>query len=209
MRVQGHWLAGALVMTAAAGCVHETPACGNSFVGDRSKDLEVALTVVDPRSEKVTDLSDGQTLPLLQFARGGYALAVSVRAKNVDPCGAELRARVIDPESGSVLGTAARTVALYAGADGWARASALETNSVVPRVCPDYGSRDVHAKPHDIEVVLIDRGGRTATARTRVVPTCAHPFEVIQTDCVCNCSAGFYLGKCPNWIWDAYPPGPL
>lgn len=163
---------------------------------------------VDATTRMAREVQAGSMVPLEQSNRGGYALLVTVRARNIETCNVELIARLKDPDSGTEVGSGARTVTLYHSADGWAHPSST-SNAALITVCPNYTQRNVHGESYDLEITVTDRARRASTAVTRVVPNCMQPFDVQQTDCLCTCEPNFYLEKCPNYVADAMLPGPL
>jgi hypothetical protein len=136
-------------------------------------------------------LSDGGSVPLVQPPGGGGVMFVGARAKNLDPCGAELNARITqgDTQTGPLE---ARTVNLELTCDGWAQSADPWNSSALP-VCPNLWSMaDVYGNPYGLTIRVTDANGRTAATSIQVTPQCSEPwFE----GCLCICRAGYMLGQ--------------
>jgi hypothetical protein len=182
------------------GCPEPPPTCKVGFIGDRSKPPEVQILITDGASQVLSPIAPGDTLPLEPPPQGGYVLYVGAAARNVDACNIKLAGTLRDPATGDQLGYDGRTTTLVLGADGWGR-SDPRSNSNVANVnaCPDYSPNDRHGGSFNLEMKITDRSGRTATVTVPVLLQCMQSSPAVQTDCICTCSANYFLGKCdPN-----------
>lgn len=187
----------ALLFLLTAGCSPAAPSCPAGFIGDASKPPEAVMLVSDGQSQTFREVRDGDALPLMPPPQGGYVLYVGAKMRNMDACGIEQGGTLREPASGNQFGFDARTANMLLGSDGWGIPD-VTSNADVSNVnaCPDYGPTPVHGTSWPLELTLKDKGGRKVTVKHRVVPTCMHQNPLLQRDCVCTCSANYFLGKC-------------
>jgi hypothetical protein len=187
----------ALIAVAAAACDDPKPRCPAGFIGDPSKPTEATMLISDGTSGTENPIAPHDPLPLEPPPQGGYVSYVGTAARNLDGCGVELRGTLRDPDTGAQLGFDARTTDLVRGADGWGRSNAANNaNLSNVNICPDYSSKDRQGQEFILELQVVDRGHRTATVSMPVVPTCNLTNPLVQADCLCTCSANYFLGKC-------------
>lgn len=166
--------------------------CTLPFLGDRTKALEMTVTVLGAAGAAVA-VADGDMVPLIFPPQGGRVIFAGVRVRNVDPCGALLTGALRDEKTQQVrLDT--RTINLLPASDGWGESDATDYSSFsnVP-VCPNEWSKtNVYGTEYQLELTLADRGGRSITRKLKVTPRCAEPDRLAE--CMCMCQGGYTLG---------------
>lgn len=176
-----------------AGADAEPHGCTTGFVGDASKDVEIAITVIGT-SPTATLVNEGDVVPVIFPPQGGRVIFAGARAKNLDACGVTLTGAVRDLATKQVR-VDARTVNLLPAADGFVETDPTDfsTFSNVP-VCPNqWSDTDIFGTEYELEITIADRAGRTATKTLRVTPECAEPDR--KAECLCICKAGYVLGE--------------
>jgi hypothetical protein len=179
-----------------AGCRPERH-CAVTFIGDPSQPPEIQMLITDGASQTFAMVMSGQAAPVEPPPQGGYVMYVGAAARNLDACGVELRGELRDPATNDQIAFDARTTNLILGTDGWGRPDP-SNNSNVSNVnaCPDYTPKDVQGKTYLLGMTVVDRENRKASLSIPVVPTCMLANPAVQADCVCTCSANYFLGKC-------------
>jgi hypothetical protein len=167
--------------------------CQLAFLGSASKapELEVLVLGTDGVS---TPLVDGGTVPLVTPPQGGRVVFLGVRATNMDPCAVKLTGAIRDPATKQVR-IDGRTINLAPVGDGYGVSvdSDIATFANVP-VCPnEWASTDAYDHSFEVELTLVDRGGREATSSALVTPKCAEPQNAAE--CACICKQGYILGE--------------
>jgi hypothetical protein len=195
---------GAVALTA---CPEDTPppveACTLAFIGDKSKPVQLEITARDVAG-KAVPVKEGDDVPMIYPPQGGRVVFVGARVTNIDPCAMKLSGAIRDPTTAQVR-IDNRTVNLVPGSDGFGTTLDVDisTFSNVP-VCPNqWASDDVFDKPYELQVTVLDRGGRTATQKVKVVPRCAEPERAAECRCICRkdymlgqaCDAGVDAGS--------------
>lgn len=219
-------LALALALTVQLGCDSlpildgdgSDPDC---FIGDPAAQAELAL-VFRTADGAVTDLIDGETVPLIRPPQGGQVTLIGVKAKNVS-CRAQLSVGLFDECAGRFISREGRPIELLESADsadnGFGKPAFPETlqNYANIAVCPNFGStRDGDAQPYRVEMRLTERiradedVARSHVLTATVTPICGEP--ALEDECRCECDAGFTLEQskeeqCPT-INDDDPPPP-
>jgi len=169
--------------------------CGLSVLGDKTKPIEIGLTVRE--LDGVSRLLDeGDTVPMILPPQGGRVIFAGVVATNIDPCAVTLSGALRDLST-MQLRLDARTINLtpVPGKDGWGGSDEedISTFSNVP-VCPNQWSKtDLYGTPYELSISLTDRDNRTAMRTMKVVPACAEPDN--QSECLCICKGGYVLGQ--------------
>ena len=183
---------------AGAGRMPSSPArCAAGFVGDRTLPPEARLLMTDGVSREQWEVAPNDPIPLEPPPQGGYVAYVGAAARNLDACGVDLRGTLRDPESGVQLGFDARTSNLIPDGRGWAVSDPSDNSNLSNvNVCPDYAARDQQGRPLILEMEVVDRSHRSARVSVPVVPTCGFDNPLLQRDCLCACSADYFLGKC-------------
>ena len=77
--------------------------------------------VTDGLSGTLTDVHDGDLVPLARPPQGGQVSYVAARVRNINRCAVQLQGRFRDPTTMVELGFDGRNVDLIVGADGWGR----------------------------------------------------------------------------------------
>jgi hypothetical protein len=163
--------------------------------------LEVQPLMYTPIDMPVDLVEEGDAIELWRAPQGGHVLLVGARVKNLESDTVELRARLLDGETGAIVAEEARTVLMVEADDapGWMQNDRRTRSQVchVP-VCPDYDDADVRDREHrlQVEVTALYSNFATGVGERRVLPTCMqeHPDELAT--CECECEADYVLGKC-------------
>jgi hypothetical protein len=191
---------------AASGCGPETSppvetdagtdakiGCTLPFIGDAAKDLEIEIIAL--RADYTSaPVAAGDSVALLFPPQGGRVIFAGVRARNVDPCNAQLLGAVRDLDTQQVR-VDSRTINLEATDDGWGRSADSDIASFanVP-MCPNSWSKpNIYGTTYELEVTLTDRDKRKATKIVEVMPACAEPENAAE--CACICKGGYILGE--------------
>jgi hypothetical protein len=167
--------------------------CAIPFAGDRSKPIEMTLTVLGPDA-KSRPLAGGDKVPLIFPPQGGRVIFVGVKARNLDPCEARISG-VLRDKSTQQIRIDARTATLEPTPDGWVTSTDANIASFanVP-VCPNqWASTDAFDNVFEMSVTLTDRSGRTLNQKIDVTPECAEP--AMRAECLCICKWGYKLGE--------------
>jgi hypothetical protein len=154
------------------------------------------LDVVVGGIAQLVDVHDGDKVSLLPPPQGGFGLFAGLRVRNLDPCAAQLRGRLRDPQTQEIIKENGRTVDLAADGSGFLVPSALYSFANVANIvaCPDSLGAGVADRTLSLELTITDRGGRTATVTRAVVPTC--PADACHDECQCNCGPNWHEGAC-------------
>lgn len=194
----------------------EEPDC---IIGDPDAEADIAL-VLRTIDGDVVDLVDGGEVPLILPPQGGKVTLIGVRARNIT-CRALMNAGLFDDCANTFIGRDARPIELEASAadDGFGMPvfpETLQNYANIP-VCPTFASqRDGDGQPYRLELRLTEsrRAGeeapRTHVLSATVTPVCAEAD--IESDCRCECDAGFVLEvpreeQCPTIHDDDLPAG--
>lgn len=163
------------------------PSCSLPFIGDKSKPIELELTVLEGGSARV--LKDGVDVPLILPPQGGRVVFLGVRATNIDPCAVKLSGAIRDTATNQVR-VDTRTVNLR---DGASIDADISTFSNVP-MCPNqWAGTDAFDQPFRVEVEVRDKSGRTANKQLTVTPRCNEAGK--EAECKCICKKGYVLGE--------------
>jgi hypothetical protein len=188
-----------------AGCTDPpAPRCQNGFIGDAKLAPEVQMLVTDGKSKLLAPVADGDTLPMEPPPQGGFILYIGAAARNLDGCGVQLAGSLRDPDTGAQVGFDGRNTDLVKGDDGWSRSDPGDnSNTANVNSCPDYTSKDRHNGEYDLVLKVTDRQKRTASVTHRVKLACDPSLvEPGYSECVCTCSADYFLGKCNGFSVD-------
>lgn len=173
-----------------------TSSCGLGFLGDPDKPVE--MKVVARGGDKISkELTEGGEAPMILPPQGGRVIFIGARATNVGPCGVVLTGTLRDLGSGQIRVDERKTNLKPTG-DGWGMSldADISTFSNIP-LCPNqWASTDMVGHTFELELTLLDKEGRTATAKMNVVPTCAEPESLAA--CQCECKMGYTLGQTCN-----------
>lgn len=167
--------------------------CQLPFIGDPTKELEIEIIAL--RADYTSaPVAEGDSVALLFPPQGGRVIFAGVRARNVDPCNAQLTGALRDLDTKQIRADA-RTVTLEATDDGWGRSadSDIASFSNVP-MCPNSWSKpNIYGTKYELELTLTDRTKREVTKKVNVIPACAEPENAAE--CACICKGGYVLGE--------------
>lgn len=167
--------------------------CTRPFLGDATKDMEIEIIAL--RADYTSaPVKEGDSIALLFPPQGGRVIFAGVRARNVDPCNAQLLGALRDRDTQQVR-VDERTISLEAEGDGWGKSDddIISSFANVP-MCPNSWSKpNIYGTTYELEVTLTDRGKRTATKKVNVIPACAEPENAAE--CACICKGGYVLGE--------------
>jgi hypothetical protein len=164
--------------------------CDDSFIGDPTLPPEAVLVITDGLSSTLTDVLDGDLVPLVRPPQGGQVTYAGARVRNINRCSVQLRGRFRDPATNVELGFDGRNTDLVVGADGWGRpdGSQLANLANVP-LCPDNDPvRDNAGVPAILEMAVADQHGHSVTVSQMVTPTCTVSDPAMRALCNCECS---------------------
>lgn len=167
--------------------------CTRPFIGDAAKDLELEIIALGADYTS-TPVAEGDSVALIFPPQGGRVIFAGVRARNVDPCNAQLTGAVRDLETKQIR-VDSRTINLEATDDGWGRSADSDIASFanVP-MCPNSWSKpNIYGTTYELEVTLTDRAKRKMTKTVNVIPACAEPENAAE--CACICKGGYILGE--------------
>jgi hypothetical protein len=167
--------------------------CTKPFIGDATKDLEIEIIALKADYTSVP-VAPGDGVALLFPPQGGRVVFAGVRARNVDPCGAELTGSMRDLATHQISADS-RTINLEATADGWGQSADSDVSSFanVP-MCPNQWSKtDLYGNTYALDISLRDRKDHHVTKTVNVVPFCAEPENAAE--CACICRGGYVLGE--------------
>ncbi len=143
-------------------------------------------------------IDKGAKLTLQLPPQGGYVLWIAAEVTGVQASEIDIRGRLRSKETGYILAEEYRTVAVKPVAPGsdTVRPEPLTMRNVTNLpVCPNYGEEEFLGIPLVLEVTVDDLStspqGR-GTSKTTVMLVCAEG----ATNCPCECSLGYVLGKC-------------
>lgn len=172
--------------------------CTDMAVGDPSLPMEVVIVATDGVSQMVSDLPAGGACPLEPPPQGGYVMYVAARVRNLNPCrdligGVQFIGTL--KMNDNIVAFDSRPVHVIVSDDGWVYPDPSQpANFANVNACPDYQTMDIQGQTLTLEVEVIDAISRHGHASIPVVPTC--PNDGTHANCVCTCSANYYLGKC-------------
>jgi hypothetical protein len=185
-----------------AGIVLPESSCPTGFLGDPSKEPEIELRAL--RADGVdVPLGEGDDLAVLYPPQSGRVAFVGIRARNIDGCAIQLTGALRDPISKQIR-LDGRTLNLRREPDGWgttgrgaetdiASSDQIGDYSNIP-LCPNqWAEQDLFDVPFELEVLVKDKRGKTATKKINVVPRCAEPAR--EKACRCLCKKGYILGE--------------
>lgn len=184
----------ALLVPLVAGCPSPQPC----FFGDEGAPPEMDVGMRGTRGVFI-DVNDGDPVDLTFPVQGGHVLFVAARLRNMNGCRVDFSARLVDPDTGELGSEEERRQIDFTvdGGNGVIPDLSDTANTANVPVCPNtFGSKDRVDVPWNLEVVARDEQGREARAVRRVVPMCRQPGPYSRAACVCECKAGYYLGKC-------------
>jgi hypothetical protein len=138
-------------------------------------------------------------VPLALAPQGGEVMFVGVQARNIAGCAATISTALVDPQTRAVVSLESRPIFLELGPDGWlqpVQPMALSNYSNLP-ACPRANlTRSIDGQTYQLQVNLVDTGGRTGQTSMDVLPTC--PTGAANASCHCLCAQGYMLGMVCN-----------
>lgn len=161
-------LAAPLLLSAAAGCL---PCCGDTQTGDAAAPLQAQVLVRD--DDGYRPLESGADVPLVQGGQGFMMLVVGVRAQNVDVCGVQFDARIVDARTGELLDQTMTERNLWRENDTHASTQDDDASAgawLLP--CSGGFTRRRLNLPVRIELTITDRQGKAASATAEGRLTC-------------------------------------
>jgi hypothetical protein len=184
-----------------------TVACGNEPAPepkDGGSVEPVALTLYPgdfvAEDAPLSMLSEGDPVALVAAPQGGHVIHVAPKVRGMTRNIANLRVRVRDPGTNLIQVEEARDV-VWKPVPGEPDLMQPDLASVtqvshVP-ACPDYDARSIVDTPWNLELIVKEVDGPgTGSVTIGVVPSCLQTDPGDQQQCVCECEAGYVLGKC-------------
>jgi len=179
------------VLTACPG-----PTCPAGFVGTPGATPTGSIVFTDGTDPTLRPLTSGQMVPLEPPPQGGYVMYVAAKVLHMDAC-VEVSGKLRDPATSNQVGFDARTTTLIRSSDGSGVPDGTNNANLSNlNGCPDYTTRDIHNQDYLVEVDIKDRSGRTLHLSDHITPRCNLSNPALQADCICTCSANYFLGKC-------------
>jgi hypothetical protein len=165
------------------------------------------MLVTDGKSMMLAPVHDGDTIPMEPPPQGGFVMYIGAAVRNMDACGIELAGSLRDPDTNAQLGFDARNTDLIRTDQfgvGWAHSDPKDnSNEANVNSCPDYSDKDRHGGEFVLEMKATDRQKRTVTVSRRVKLVCDPTLDAVAySECVCTCSANYFLGKCNGFVLD-------
>lgn len=151
--------------------------------------------------EPLRMLTEGGPLQLWNATQGGHVALVGVQVEGVEGDTIELRSRIVDPVSGTLVAEEARTVLVKpVPGDPARKQTDIRTRSQVTHIplCPNYETVPVNDRDYTLEVRVTElyvTPPRKGSAKLTVRPACGELAEDPAL-CRCECEAGYTLGKC-------------
>jgi hypothetical protein len=186
----------AAALVALCACPEPQTKCKRGVWGSADEPPELDIGMRGLRGAFI-EVQDGDEVDLEFPVQGGHVFFVGARLRNMAACDVDIVARVKNPTNGQQYSYEARPI-LFATDGGTGVISDLEepANAANIPMCPNYTDRDLVGQEWDLEVTATDIDGRTATATRRVRPACRQPGPNARAECLCECQAHYYFGKC-------------
>jgi len=153
-------------------------------------------------------LAEGDPLELWAAPQGGHVVLVGAKVQHLPTDVAILKVRVRHPPTNLILAEEARSVKMVpVPGEPDTMQPDLRSRSQVAHVplCPDYDTFDIVDSPMSVTVqVLAPPVDPTYVGETTLslVPRCL-PGTADEGVCRCECTANYFLGKCPPSPKDA------
>ncbi len=146
-------------------------------------------------------LGAGDPIQLVLATQGGQVMYVGARARGMAPGPAELTTRLVEPETGEVWVEDGRGIEMIESvfAPGWLDPWVEGRGGISHLLaCPDYSAADLIGRPFRLEIELTESRAphHAGAASVLVTPTCSQLDATLRALCECECSAGYYGGKC-------------
>jgi hypothetical protein len=146
-------------------------------------------------------LNDGDPLDLWNATQGGQVALVGAQLEGVEGDTVELRARLMDAQTGVLIAEEARTVVVKpVPGEPTKKQTDIRTRSQVTHIplCPNYDPTPIVDREYTLEVRATELyvvPPRKGSARVRVRPNCGE-LTADPSICRCECEADYVLGKC-------------
>ena len=153
-------------------------------VGDLSQPVALLPIALDAQGV-LRALHDGDTVLLQQPPQGGYVIYAGAAARNLEACGAEVTAQLLDASTGaSITGLDQRRADFTVESGGyWWPANGHTQAANVPS-CPDALHQGVVGRSAVLRVDVRDAAQRSARVEVRVTPAC--PAGDVRCPCLCG-----------------------
>ena len=190
-------------MAAALQACAEPPSVGPGSCTE-PPDLEIRPARWVTEGTPLVVIEEQEQVALTRPPQGGHVLLVAAEVRGLLAPAAEIRSRLVDPDSGAIYAQEERVIIMVPaeGREGWMTPNPASRSQVnhVP-VCPDYLERDLVGLRWRLEVTgrgLLDDGTQCGeqTGAVTIVPTCSQELPDERALCECECSAGYVLGAC-------------
>jgi hypothetical protein len=162
----------------------------------------------DQVTQTYRDLADGDTVRLERPPQGGQVIFIAAFVQNLDSTTMELKSTVRDLDTQMIVQQDTRTVVMepVPGQSGWLEPDHRSISQVSNiALCPDYDSVDIVGHPYGIEIEATELYAQFSEGKTSLsaIPDCEESGATDQALCLCECSAGYTLGKCGGQTFDA------
>lgn len=173
--------------------------CPTGFLGSDAEAPDFDMQIVEA-DDMVSQLDNGDSVPMLLPPQGGRVIFVGVHATNVDGCELQLTGALRDSTTNEVR-VDSRTVNLVPTGDGYgvsglpdASVSTAVASFANVAVCPnEWSPTNIYGTVYGLEVTIQDREGRQLTKKIQVTPECGQPENLAE--CLCICKGGYILGE--------------
>ncbi len=165
-----------------------TPPAQCGFEGDAAKSIELIAFAADA-SGALHEVHAGDSVLLQRPSQGGFVVYAGAAARNLEICGVQYTAELIDPSSGSPLtGLDQRRADLTVANGGYYWPGAGLSHVANIPSCPDALHVGVAGKSAVLRVDVLDSAGRSARIEVNVTPVC--PSGDASCPCVCGPNPG-------------------
>ena len=173
--------------------------CGS---GASSSGAAITITPAgyDAAAMTLGDLAPGGPIDLVFPPQGGFVLFVSGRVHGLDDGNVQMRARILDPQSGAQIAADTRVVTLqHDPADATSWLPDLRSYQNVPNVtmCPSTSTSDLFGVPLTLELTVTELSSMRAGMTTlSTVPSCRQSDAKQLALCKCECAGNWTPTKC-------------
>lgn len=170
------------------------------FVGDRNAEPIIEPVILD-ENEQIQPLTNNMNVPLVEPPQGGMVMFVSVRARNLDGCPAQISTSLKDICTGEIVAFDDRPIELKPMGDVLVPLPPADYNIGIADFsnitsCPNRRlGRDMFGHPYRLSIFVTDKESRTASTAITINPFCAAGLRGKQEECLCTCDQE-YTGTC-------------
>ena len=165
-------------------CAGPPPPAQCGFQGDSSRAIELIAFAADG-SGALHEVQAGDSVLLQKPPQGGFVVYAGAAARNLDVCGVQYTAELIDPASGTPLTNLdQRQADLSAPSAGYYWPSAGLSHVANIPACPDALQVGVAGRAAILRVDVLDTSGRRARVEVSVTPVC--PSDDPSCACICG-----------------------